>query len=52
MKSLVMAQLKPEFTKLGTEVTINDSEKHKGVVVTMPFYDPLRLRTHPASERA
>jgi len=52
MKSLVMAQLKPEFTKLGTEVTINDGDKHKGVVVTMPFYDPLRLRTHPTSERA
>ncbi len=51
MKSLVMAQLKPEFTKLGTEVTVNGGKDYKGVVVAMPFYDPMRLRTHPVSER-
>jgi aminomethyltransferase len=51
MKSLVMAQLKPEFTKLGTQLTLHDGEDYAGTVVRMPFYDPLRLRTHPLSER-
>jgi len=52
MKSLVMAQLKPEFTKLGTELTLHDDAEYAGTVVRMPFYDPLRLRTHPQTERA
>ncbi len=47
MKSLAMAQLKPEFTELGTKVKIHDGEERDGVVVKMPFYDPLRLRTCP-----
>lgn len=52
MKSLVMAQIKPEFTKLGTELTLHDDKNYTGTVVRMPFYDPMRLRTHPQSERA
>lgn len=51
MKSLVMAQIKPEFARSGTELTLHDGQDYKGVVVAMPFYDPLRLRTHPMSER-
>lgn len=51
MKSLVMAQLKPDYTKLGTEVVVHDGQDFNGVVVVMPFYDPMRLRTHPLSER-
>ena len=51
MKSLVMAQLKPEFTKLGTKLTLHDGEDYAGTVVRMPFYDPMRLRTHPQTER-
>jgi aminomethyltransferase len=51
MKSLVMAQLKPEFTKLGTQLTLNDGQDYAGTVVRMPFYDPMRLRTHPHAER-
>jgi len=51
MKSLVMAQLKPEFTKLGTELTLHDGQAYVGTVVRMPFYDPMRLRTHPQTER-
>jgi aminomethyltransferase len=47
MKSLAMAQIKPEFTALGTEVVVHDKGDHAAVVVKMPFYDPLRLRTHP-----
>jgi aminomethyltransferase len=47
MKSLAMAQIEPGFTKLGTEVVIHDKGEFPAVVVKMPFYDPLRLRTHP-----
>ena len=47
MKSLAMAQIEVPFTKLGTEVVINDGGKLQATVVRMPFYDPLRLRTHP-----
>ncbi len=47
MKSLAMAQVEPGFTALGTEVVIHDKGDHPAVVVKMPFYDPLRLRTHP-----
>jgi aminomethyltransferase len=45
MKSLAMAQIEPAFTKLGTEVVIHDKGEWPAVVVKMPFYDPLRLRT-------
>jgi aminomethyltransferase len=45
MKSLAMAQIEPAFTKLGTEVIIHDKGEWPAVVVKMPFYDPLRLRT-------
>ncbi|MFA5898247.1 MAG: aminomethyltransferase family protein [Hyphomicrobium sp.] len=47
MKSLAMAQMDPAFTTLGTEVVVHDQGELGGVVVQMPFYDPLRLRTHP-----
>jgi len=48
MKSLAMAQIAPAFTKLGTELTVRDNGKdYTATVVRMPFYDPLRLRTHP-----
>lgn len=47
MKSLAMAQIAPEFTKLGTELTVHDGGDFKATVVQMPFYDPMRLRTHP-----
>lgn len=52
MKSLAMAQVEKPFTALGTTVEIIDSGKsYKATVVQMPFYDPMRLRTHPLSER-
>ena len=47
MKSLAMAQIEPAYTKLGTEVVVHDKGEFPAVVVNMPFYDPLRLRTHP-----
>lgn len=50
MKSLAMAQIDPAFTKLGTELTIRDNGKDYSATVTrMPFYDPMRLRTHPVT---
>jgi aminomethyltransferase len=48
MKSLAMAQIAPSHTALGTALEIDDGGKIlKATVVRMPFYDPLRLRTHP-----
>lgn len=50
MKSLAMAQIAPEYTKLGTQLTVHDGGKeYKATVVQMPFYDPMRLRTHPVT---
>lgn len=47
MKSLVMAQIEPGSTALGTALVVHDNGELPAVVVRMPFYDPLRLRTHP-----
>jgi aminomethyltransferase len=48
MKSLAMAQIEPSHTEVGTSLHIQDAGKSfKAAVVQMPFYDPLRLRTHP-----
>lgn len=50
MKSLAMAQIAPEFTNFGTELTVRDNGKdYVANVVRMPFYDPMRLRTHPVA---
>ncbi len=52
MKSLAMAQIEKPYTALGTAVEIIDGDKAlKATVVQMPFYDPMRLRTHPLAER-
>lgn len=48
MKSLAMAQIQAPFNTLGTELTIKDGARTlAATVVRMPFYDPMRLRTHP-----
>ncbi|WP_334151233.1 aminomethyltransferase family protein [Hyphomicrobium sp.] len=47
MKSLAMAQIEPVHTKLGTGLVVHDKGEWPAVVVRMPFYDPMRLRTHP-----
>jgi aminomethyltransferase len=47
MKSLAMAQIDPTYTKVGTELVVHDKGDWPATVVKMPFYDPLRLRTHP-----
>lgn len=51
MKSLAMAQIEPAFTRLGTELVVHDGGYLRATVVQMPFYDPMRLRTHPITER-
>nr|WP_210302028.1 aminomethyltransferase family protein [Methylobacterium brachythecii] len=53
MKSLGLAHLPPELSALGTEVQIKtDNDDLIANVVRTPFYDPMRLRTHPIDERA
>ena len=53
MKSLALVSLKPEVTALGTGLTVTDGEaSYEAAVVRTPFYDPMRLRTHPLDERA
>ena len=50
MQSIALVHLKPEFTAIGTvvEVVGNDASC-KAYVALTPFYDPMRLRTHPKS---
>jgi aminomethyltransferase len=53
MKSLALVSLVPAFTTLGTALTVTDGdETFEANVVRTPFYDPMRLRTHPLEERA
>lgn len=48
MRSLALVHLKPEFTQIGTAVEVVGSQgRCKASVAQTPFYDPLRLRTHP-----
>ena len=50
MKSLALASVKPEAAALGTGFAIQDGgQAFEANVVRTPFYDPLRLRTHPRS---
>ena len=47
MKSLAMAQIETGSTALGTALDIEeDGKTYPATVVRMPFYDPMRLRTH------
>lgn len=48
MLSLALVHLKPELTPLGTPLEVDGpSGRLPARVVQIPFYDPLRLRTHP-----
>lgn len=50
MKSLALAQIEPAHTKLGTQLVVRDNGKdYQATVVQVPFYDPMRLRTHPVT---
>lgn len=52
MRSLALAHVTPDLAAFGTELEVRGAD---GVfaarVVKTPFYDPLRLRTHPLEER-
>lgn len=47
MQSIAMVHIKAEFSQLGTQVVVAGSTPVKATVVKTPFYDPMRLRTHP-----
>jgi aminomethyltransferase len=52
MQSLAMVHLQPACANLGTRLTIGTGEQaREASVVRTPFYDPLRLRTHPEKQR-
>ncbi|MBU6257123.1 MAG: aminomethyltransferase family protein [Burkholderiales bacterium] len=52
MQSLAMVHLVPSHANLGTALTLRTvDEELAGLVVRTPFYDPLRLRTHPEQLR-
>ena len=52
MKSIGLAHVPPALSALGTEVEVRGNDGHfLANVVRTPFYDPMRLRTHPADER-
>lgn len=48
MLSLALAHIKPEFSEIGTAVEVLSSfGTCKARVAQTPFYDPMRLRSHP-----
>lgn len=47
MLSIAMVHIKPEFSQIGTSVTVVGTSECKAVVTRTPFYDPMRLRSHP-----
>jgi len=47
MQSIAMVHIKAEFSGLGTQVLVAGDPPVKAHVVKTPFYDPMRLRTHP-----
>tara|TARA_R110002050_G_scaffold71891_3_gene154751 strand:+ start:148788 stop:149870 length:1083 start_codon:yes stop_codon:yes gene_type:complete len=51
MQSLAMVHIKPEFSHVGTAVTVVGTSEVKAVVARTPFYDPMRLRTHPENRK-
>ena len=52
MKSIALAQVTPDLTAFGTELSVrSDHGEFAAHVVRTPFYDPNRLRTHPLEER-
>jgi len=51
MQSIAMVHIKPEFSQVGTAVTVVGSSEVKAVVARSPFYDPMRLRTHPENSK-
>ncbi|MFG1247387.1 aminomethyltransferase family protein [Xanthobacter flavus] len=52
MRSLALAHVTPDLAAFGTELEVRGADgTFAARVVKTPFYDPLRLRTHPLEER-
>lgn len=52
MRSIALVHVKPALKAYGTELEVRgEAGTFKARVVKTPFYDPLRLRTHPLDER-
>ncbi len=51
MQSIAMVHIKPEFSDIGTAVTVVGTSECKATVARTPFYDPMRLRTHPENSK-
>ncbi|MFG1212945.1 aminomethyltransferase family protein [Xanthobacter flavus] len=52
MRSLALAHVTPDLAGFGTELEVRGADGVLAArVVKTPFYDPLRLRTHPLEER-
>lgn len=47
MQSLALAHIKPAYSQIGTKVVIAADQPINATIVKTPFYDPMRLRTHP-----
>lgn len=47
MLSIAMIHIKPEYSQVGTSVTVAGTSECKAVVAKTPFYDPMRLRSLP-----
>lgn len=48
MLSIAMVHVKPEFSQIGLQVDVDSNGKTvKARIARTPFYDPMRLRTHP-----
>lgn len=53
MRSIALVHVVPEFGAFGTEFeVVGPQGTFIGRLVKTPFYDPLRLRTHPLEERS
>ena len=53
MRSLALSHVDPSCAAIGTELEVRSrAGVFTGRVVKVPFYDPLRLRTHPLHERS
>ncbi len=52
MRSIALVHVAPGLAGYGTEIQVrSDAGTFPARVVKVPFYDPLRLRTHPKAER-
>ncbi|WP_181704942.1 aminomethyltransferase family protein [Chthonobacter rhizosphaerae] len=53
MRSIALVHVTPDLSAYGTELEVRSNDgTFTGRIVKTPFYDPLRLRTHPLDERA